>query len=86
MIIYEEHYNKVNIILIIDNQCGLQALFDYVIYLCIQLNEVLLYSGTSTMSTYLLNVFKHPITSWLSTISHFNINNIDEIKTIDQCR
>ncbi|CAF1343556.1 unnamed protein product [Adineta steineri] len=86
MIIYEEHYNKVNIILIIDNQCGLQALFDYVIYLCIQLNEVLLYFGMSTISTCLLNLFKHLITSWLDTTPHFIIHNIDEIKTIYQCR
>ncbi|CAF0805389.1 unnamed protein product [Adineta steineri] len=39
-----------------------------------------------TIGIYLLNLFKHLITSWLGTILHFIINNIGEIKTIDQCR
>ncbi|CAF1354260.1 unnamed protein product [Adineta steineri] len=39
-----------------------------------------------TIGIYLLNLFKHPIISWLGTILHFIINNIGEIKTIDQCR
>ncbi|CAF0801390.1 unnamed protein product [Adineta steineri] len=44
MIIHEEDYDKVNIVLIINNQCGLQALFGYIIYLCIQLYHILLKS------------------------------------------
>ncbi|CAF1481893.1 unnamed protein product [Adineta steineri] len=67
MIIHEEDYDKANIILTIDNQCCLQAPFDYIIYLCIQLNEVLPYSDISIISTYLLNLYKHPITSRLDT-------------------
>jgi hypothetical protein len=40
----------------------------------------------STVGTYLLTLFKHQITSWLGTTPHFIINNVGEIKTIDQCR
>ncbi|CAF3514800.1 unnamed protein product [Adineta steineri] len=43
-------------------------------------------SGMSTISTYLLNLFKHTRTSWLGTIPHLIIYNIGEIKNIDQCR
>ncbi|CAF1392236.1 unnamed protein product [Adineta steineri] len=96
MITHEEDCDKANIISTIDNQRGLQALFDHIIYLGIQPNEVLPYffqsnrihtdSGMSTIGTYLLNLFKHQITSWLGTTPHFIINNIGEIKTIDQCR
>jgi len=40
----------------------------------------------STVGTYLLTLFKHQITSWLGTTPHFIINNVGELKTIDQCR
>jgi hypothetical protein len=40
----------------------------------------------STVGTYLLTLFKHQITSWLGTTPHFIINNIGELKTIEQCR
>ncbi|CAF4271585.1 unnamed protein product, partial [Adineta steineri] len=43
MIIHDEDYDKANIILTIDNQCSLQAPFDYILYLCIQPHEVLQY-------------------------------------------
>lgn len=36
MITHEEEFDKANIVLIIDNQRGLQALFDYIIYLGIK--------------------------------------------------
>ncbi|CAF4089987.1 unnamed protein product, partial [Adineta steineri] len=85
LITYKEDYNKANIILIINNQCGLQTLLNYILYLCAQSYEVILYSGISIISTCLLNLLKHPITSWLSTTPHFIINNIGEIKTVDQC-
>ncbi|CAF3812228.1 unnamed protein product [Rotaria sordida] len=96
MITHEEDCDKANIVLTIDNQRGLQALFDYIIYLGIKPNEVLPYffqsnrihtdSGMATVGTYLLALFKHQITSWLGTTPHFIINNIGEIKTIEQCR
>ncbi|CAF3970362.1 unnamed protein product [Rotaria sp. Silwood2] len=96
MITHEEYCDKANIVLVIDNQRGLQALFDYIIYLGIKPNEVLPYffqstrihtdSGMATVGTYLLTLFKHQITSWLGTSPHFIINNIGEIKTVDQCR
>ncbi|UJR22353.1 hypothetical protein I4U23_025415 [Adineta vaga] len=96
MITREEECDKANIILTIDNQRGLQALFDYIIYLGIKPNEVLPYffqshrihtdSGMATIGTYLLNLFKHQITSWLGTTPHFIINNVGDIKTVDQCR
>ncbi|CAF0826166.1 unnamed protein product [Adineta steineri] len=59
MIFHEEDYNRANIILFIDNQCGLQALLNYIFI-------------------YTFN--------WLGTTLYFIINNISEIKTIDQCR
>jgi DNA-dependent protein kinase catalytic subunit len=40
----------------------------------------------STVGTYLLTLFKHQITSWLGTTPHFIINNVGELKTIEQCR
>ena len=40
----------------------------------------------STVGTYLLTLFKHQITSWLGTSPHFIINNIGDIRTVDQCR
>src|SRR5579871_4233950 len=40
----------------------------------------------ATVGTYLLTLLKHQITSWLGTTPHFIINNVGEIKTIDQCR
>jgi len=40
----------------------------------------------STVSTYLLTLFKYQITSWLGTTPHFIINNIGELKMIEQCR
>ncbi|CAF1068217.1 unnamed protein product [Adineta steineri] len=85
MILHEEDYDKANIILIFGNQCDLQALLDYITYLYTPSNEVLPYSGMSTISIYLLNLFKHPIISWLDIKPHFIINDISEIKTIDQC-
>ncbi|CAF1018671.1 unnamed protein product [Adineta steineri] len=92
MIIHEEDYDRANIILNIDNQHALQALFDYIIYLCIQFyhniltsNRIHTDSGMLTISTYLLNLFKHSVTSWLGKTPHFIINNIDELKSIDQC-
>jgi len=36
MITHEEEFDKANIVLTIDNQRGLQALFDYIIYLGIK--------------------------------------------------
>jgi hypothetical protein len=39
MITHEEEYDKANIVLTIDNQRGLQALFDYIIYLGIQVTD-----------------------------------------------
>ncbi|CAF4915020.1 unnamed protein product, partial [Rotaria sp. Silwood1] len=96
MITHEEDFDKANLVLTIDNQRGLQALFDYIIYLGIKPNEVLPYffqsnrihtdSGMATVGTYLLTLFKHQITSWLGTTPHFIINNIGEIKTVEQCR
>jgi hypothetical protein len=38
MITHEEDCDKANIVLIIDNQRGLQALFEYIIYLGIKVN------------------------------------------------
>ena len=96
MITHEEDCDKANIVLTIDNQRGLQALFEYIIYLGIKPNEVLAYffqshrihtdSGMSTIGTYLLTLFKHQITSWLGTTPHFIINNIGQLSTIEQCR
>jgi DNA-dependent protein kinase catalytic subunit len=40
----------------------------------------------STVGTYLLTLFKHQITSWLGTTPHFIINNVGELKTVEQCR
>ncbi|CAF3951349.1 unnamed protein product, partial [Adineta steineri] len=45
MIIHEEDYDKANIILIINNQCGLQTLLNYILYLCIQFYHILLKSN-----------------------------------------
>ncbi|CAM4805641.1 unnamed protein product [Rotaria magnacalcarata] len=96
MITHGEDFDRANIVLTIDNQRGLQALFDYIIYLGIKPNEVLPYffrsnrihsdSGMATVGTYLLTLFKHQITNWLGTTPHFIINNIGEIKTVDECR
>ncbi|CAF1189299.1 unnamed protein product, partial [Adineta ricciae] len=96
LITKEDECDKANIVLIIDNQRGLQALFGYIIYLGIKPNEVLPHffeshrihtdSGMATIGTYLLNLFKHQITSWLGTTPHFIINNVGDIKTVDQCR
>lgn len=96
MITHDEEYEKANIVLTIDNQRGLQGLFEYIIYLGIKPNEVLPYffqtkrihtdSGMATVGTYLLSLFKYQITSWLGTTPHFIINNIGEIKTVDECR
>ena len=96
LITHDENIDKANIILTIDNQRGLQALFDYIIYLGIQPNEVLPYffqstrihtdSGMSTVGTYLLTLFKHQLTHWLGTTPHFIVNNLGEISTADQCR
>ncbi|CAF1534132.1 unnamed protein product [Adineta steineri] len=96
MIFHEEDYNKANIILLIDNQCGLQALFSYIFidtfnqmqfyHIVLKSNSIYTDTGMSTSNIYLLNLFKHPITSWLGTTPYFIINNISEIKTIDQCR
>ena len=41
MIAHEEDCDKANILLTIDNQRGLQALFDYIIYLGIKVKEFL---------------------------------------------
>jgi len=41
MISHEEDFDKANIILTIDNQRGLQALFDYIIYLGIKVILIL---------------------------------------------
>jgi DNA-dependent protein kinase catalytic subunit len=51
-----------------------------------QSNRIHTDSGMATVGTYLLNLFKHQITSWLGTTPHFIINNVGEIKTVDQCR
>ena len=112
MITHEEDCDKANIVLTIDNQRGLQALFEYIIYLGIKVNylssifriyfsrsqpnEVLPYffqsnrihtdSGMSTVGTYLLTLFKHQITGWLGTTPHFIINNVGELRTVEECR
>ncbi|CAF2850969.1 unnamed protein product [Rotaria sp. Silwood2] len=90
IITHEEDCDKANIVLTIDNQRGLQALFYYIIYLGIKPNEVLPYffqstrihtdSGMATVGIYLLTLFKYQITSWLGTTPHFIINDIGEIK------
>ncbi|CAF4567980.1 unnamed protein product, partial [Rotaria sp. Silwood1] len=51
-----------------------------------QSNRIHTDSGMATVGTYLLTLFKHQITSWLGTTPHFIINNIGEIKTVEQCR
>lgn len=64
MITHEEEFDKANIVLIIDNQRGLQALFDYIIYLGIKVNlkskfSFFTLSSSSQMKFFL--IFFNPI-------------------------
>ncbi|CAF3843278.1 unnamed protein product [Rotaria sordida] len=40
--------------------------------------------GMTTVGIYLLTLFKHQITSWLGITSHFIIDNVDEINSVEK--
>ncbi|CAF0948619.1 unnamed protein product, partial [Didymodactylos carnosus] len=86
MINHEQKPYLTKLTLDLENQKGLQSLFEYIIYLGIEPSEILPHffepaliqtdSGLSTVGTYLLSLFKHQITSWLAAKFYFIIENI----------
>ncbi|CAF1348531.1 unnamed protein product [Adineta steineri] len=77
-----------NIILIINNQCGLQTLLDYILYLCIQLNEVnhivLKSNSIYTDSNKQLNsTFKTQLLNTDESISHTFTTDCFPLKKIE---
>lgn len=62
MINHEDDFDKANLVLTVDTQRGLQALFDYIIYLGIKVNLLLL-----------IKIFYFPLNLFFSQMKFYHI-------------